>query len=132
MPIETVDECVAEAIRLLAEASKAASDDERLRLLWRAAAWLQLAKQRAGEAHEATVLSLALKEAAPRSAQPLLALSCAARENKMAFLLGHRADVTFGGGWRRGLERGAHPLRISWDDRGAPFQPHSALRAFAL
>ena len=49
MPIEPVDECVAEAIRLLAEASTAAGDDERLSLLWRAAAWLQLAKQRAAE-----------------------------------------------------------------------------------
>jgi len=50
VPIETVAECVAEAIRLLADASKAASDDERLRLLRRSTAWLQIAKQRAPQA----------------------------------------------------------------------------------
>jgi hypothetical protein len=47
VPNHTVAECIAEAMHLLAEAAKAASEQERLRLLRKAAAWLEIAKHRA-------------------------------------------------------------------------------------
>jgi hypothetical protein len=49
MDVLRVDDCIAEAIRLLAAASSAANNDERIRLLDRAAARLQEAKLRALE-----------------------------------------------------------------------------------
>jgi hypothetical protein len=44
MPALAVTECVAEALQLLAEASKAASEEESLLLLRTASAWLEIAK----------------------------------------------------------------------------------------
>ncbi len=45
----SVDNCIEEATRLLAKASHAANDEDRLRLLQRATKWLEEAKQRAVE-----------------------------------------------------------------------------------
>lgn len=47
MPIHTVAECVEEAVRLLAESADAFDEQQRLGILRRAAAWLEIAKYRA-------------------------------------------------------------------------------------
>ncbi len=49
MAVLSVDNCIEEASRLLAKASDAANDADRLRLLQRATKWLEEAKQRAAE-----------------------------------------------------------------------------------
>jgi hypothetical protein len=49
MAVLSVDDCIAEATRLLAKVSHAANDDERLRLLRRASMWLEEARLRAIE-----------------------------------------------------------------------------------
>lgn len=46
----TSAECIGEAVRLLAEANATAQDEERLHLLRQAEVWLEIAKQRIGEA----------------------------------------------------------------------------------
>jgi hypothetical protein len=45
----TAVECINEALRLLAKATGAVGDDERLHLLDQAAAWLEIAKYRIGQ-----------------------------------------------------------------------------------
>ncbi len=49
MAVLSVENCIEEAIRLLAKANHAANDEDRLRLLRRATTWLEEAKQRAVE-----------------------------------------------------------------------------------
>lgn len=49
MVVLHVDDCIAEAIRLLAKVSQAGNDEERYQLLRRAAMWLEEAKLRAIE-----------------------------------------------------------------------------------
>jgi hypothetical protein len=49
MAVLRVDDCIAEAMRLLTKASQAANDEERHQLLRRAAMWLEEAKLRAVE-----------------------------------------------------------------------------------
>jgi hypothetical protein len=49
MAVLNVDDCIAEAARLLTKASDAANDEERHRLLQRSIMWLEEAKLRAIE-----------------------------------------------------------------------------------
>lgn len=49
MAVLAVDNCIAEAIRLLTKATHATNDEDRVRFLRRATAWLEEAKQRAVE-----------------------------------------------------------------------------------
>jgi hypothetical protein len=49
MAVLEVGDCIAKAIQLLAKASDAANDDERLQLLHHSIMWLEEAKLRASE-----------------------------------------------------------------------------------